>query len=264
MCNMKMRCLTFALLSLSFILVSQAVAKKQHIKFAVNSPGSSPYIYLDNITGKYQGVVVDFFANLEKSDNFTIEYLDSNRARSEELLLRGFADIFLSSAEWLEQADRFIFSNTLMHHNSYMYSTNMYTQAFYPSQNMRAFVCTRHNYTYPVLSHYFDNKMLMRVDSSSQTTMALMLAKGRCDFAIMSNDNARTIMSSTEFCDTEFHQSPNVISAVDIAFVIRPKLRDVKNQIDTLLDTFISSGERDKSLQRHVGNQVFPKYQCTD
>lgn len=259
---MKLGSVIFTLFSL--MLISQANAKKYHIRFAVNSPGSAPYIYYDDISGKYQGVVVDFFASLEESGNFKVEYLDSNRARSEELLLRGFADMFLSSVVWLEQPDNYIFSNALMHHNSYMYSTFAYTQAFNPIQNRRAFICTRHNYTYPVLNHYFDNNMLMRVDSSSQTTMALMLAKGRCDFAIMSDDNARTVLSNSEFCDIEFYQSPNVISAVDVAFVIRSELSDVKKQIDELLAIFISSGERDKSVQQHVGIQVFPKLLCSN
>jgi polar amino acid transport system substrate-binding protein len=261
---MKSGSVVFTLFSLMLMLISQAYAKKHQITFAVNSPGSAPYIYYDNMSGKYKGVVVDFFTGLEENSSFKIEYLDSNRARSEELLLRGLADIFLSSVVWLEQPNNYIFSNTLMHHNSYMYSTFAFSQAFNPSQFKRAFICTRHNYTYPVLDHYFDNNKLMRIDSSSQTTMAIMLAKGRCDFAIMSNDNARAVLSNSEFCAIKFHQSPNVISVVDVAFVIRSELSDVKKQIDELLTIFISSGERDKSIQRHSGNQVFPKLLCSN
>ncbi|ASP48579.1 substrate-binding periplasmic protein [Cognaticolwellia beringensis] len=259
---MKLGSIFFTLFSLMLIFISHANAKTHHIKFAVNSPGTAPYIYYDFISGKYQGVVVDFFASLEESGSFKVEYLDSNRARAEKMLSHGTADIFLSSSVWLEQPENYLFSNTLMSHNSYMYSTFAFNQAFNPNQSQRASICARRNFTYPILSHYFDNNMLIRVDSSSQTTMAVMLAKGRCDFAIMSDDNARTIMYNSEFCDIEFYQSPNVISAVDISFVIRPELSDVKKQVDELLAIFISSGKRDKSVQQHVGIQVFPKRLC--
>jgi hypothetical protein len=69
---MKLGLLVFTLFSL--MLISQANANIHQIKFAVNSPGSAPYIYYDNISGKFQGVVVDFFTNLEKSGRFKLEY----------------------------------------------------------------------------------------------------------------------------------------------------------------------------------------------
>ncbi|MBU3001968.1 hypothetical protein [Paraglaciecola arctica] len=87
----------FRLFSLLLILVSHANATTQTIRFAINSPGSAPYIYYDQVSGNYQGVVVDFFDSLEENGHFKIEYLESERARSEQLLFRGFADIFLSS-----------------------------------------------------------------------------------------------------------------------------------------------------------------------
>ena len=257
-----MKLTSFILIFLGSILISHAKANIHRIKFSVNSPGTAPYIYYDINSDKFEGVVVDFFATLEESGDFVVDYLDSNRARAEELLSHRVADVFLSSSIWLEQPKNYIYSNTFMHHNSYMYSTFAFNQAFNPNQSEGALICARRNYKYPVMSKYFDNNIMVRVDSTSQDTMVLMLAKGRCDFAIMSDDNAKSIMSTPEFCDTEFYQSPNVISAVDITFVIRPELSELKKQIDEKLAIFISSGKRDKSIQKHTGIQVFPKLQC--
>lgn len=254
----------FRLFSLLLILVSHANATTQTIRFAINSPGSAPYIYYDQVSGNYQGVVVDFFDSLEENGHFKVEYLESERARSEQLLFRGFADIFLSSQIWIKQPEDYLFSRALMPHNSFMYATKPYSQPFIPSQNKNALICTRNSYIYPVLQEYFDSHSLVRMDSSTQTTMALMLAKGRCDFAIMSDHNAKAIMTTSKFCNSEFYQSPNAISSVDVLFVIRKELRNAKKQIDEQLKTFINSGERDKSVQHHMGGKIFPKRLCSD
>ncbi|MEP1446089.1 MAG: transporter substrate-binding domain-containing protein [Paraglaciecola sp.] len=254
----------FRLFSLLLILISQANAKPQTLRFAINSPGSAPYIYYDEVSGNYQGVIVDFFDRLEEDGHFKIEYFESERARSEQLLFRGFADMFLSSPRWVNQPENYFFSLALMPHRSFMYATKPYSQPFNPSKNKGALICTRNSYIYPVLQPFFDNNTLLRVDSSTQTTMALMLAKERCDFAIMSDHNAKAIMTTAKFCNSEFYQSPNAISAVDVLFVIRKELHKVKKQIDERLKIFIDSGERDKSVQRHVGARIFPKRLCSE
>ena len=65
---------------------------------------------------------------------------------------------------------------------------------------------------------------IQRVDSSSQYTMAMMMSKGRCDFAIMNEHNARAVMFNKTFCSSEFYQSPNVVSRTRLVFVIRSDL----------------------------------------
>ena len=92
--------------------------------------------------------------------------------------------------------------------------------------------------------------------------MAMMMSKGRCDFAIMNEHNARAVMFNKTFCSSEFYQSPNVVSRVRLVFVIRSDLNSLKNKIDSALNHFVESGQRQLSLERHSGINQFPKMQC--
>lgn len=242
-----------------------ATESKKVVRFAINTPGSAPYLYFDTKTQDYQGVLVDFFSSLEARSIYVATYMDSSRARNEQLLLDGQADVFLSSPEWLDHPTSFIFSDPIMVHASYIYSTRNFDGPFVPQEHPNASVCTRYGFIYPVLQTHFEkaNDGLVRVDSSSQTTMAAMLSKNRCDFAIMSEQNALSIMFDDTFCRSTFYQSPNIISAVDLVIVVRPGLEELQQAINIEMKRFIESGEREKSIERHSGRYHFPKQECS-
>ncbi|MBJ2128470.1 transporter substrate-binding domain-containing protein [Alteromonas sp. IB21] len=234
------------------------------VRFAVNTPGSAPYLYYDESAKRYQGVVVDFFNADELSSQFRVVYLDSNRARSEDLLKSSSVDLFLSSESWISKPNSFLFSEELIKHESYIYSTTNFEGPFVPEENVSSSICTRYGFVYPALTPYFDREEnnIDRVDSSSQSTMAMMLSRGRCDFAIMNEHNARSVMFDPKFCSTEFYQSPNVISRVSLVFVIRSGFTSLKDKIDIALKHFVESGQRQLSFERHSGVNQFPKAKC--
>ena len=58
--------------------------KSPKVRFAVNTPGAAPYLYYDENSKRYEGIVVDFFNSGELLNQFQVIYLDSNRTRSEE------------------------------------------------------------------------------------------------------------------------------------------------------------------------------------
>lgn len=256
--------------SILFLMAFTCAANSQNqipsVRFAVNTPGAPPYIYYDETSKRYQGLVVDFFNSTELSDQFRLIYLDSNRVRSEGLLKTSSIDLFLSSESWTGKPNDFLFSDELITHDSYIYSTTDFNSPFVPEENLSSSVCTRYGFTYPVLQQFFerDENKIERVDSSSQSTMTMMLTKGRCDFAIMNEHNARSVMLDQTFCSSEFYQSPNVISRVSLVFVIRSDLTSLKNKIDIALKHFVESGQRKLSLERHSGVNQFPKVKCQD
>lgn len=243
---------------------ASTVSKPDVIRFGVNTPGSAPYLYYDENTQSYSGVVVDFFDFVATTNAITVSYLDSNRARSEQLLQSGVIDVFLSSPKWLENPDAVLKTTALIQHDSYMYSPNAFLGPFIPSEAKASSICTRYGFVYPVLQPFFDKREhgLIRVNSSSQETMAIMLAKGRCDFAIMSEQNALSVMFQEKMCAATFHQSPNVISSVPLVFIIRSELTQLQVQINEALVKFINSGARDNAMKRHSGGKYFPKKKC--
>ncbi len=255
------------LVSCQFTVYAQAsepAAPRYTINFAINSPGSAPYLYFDPESRQYKGVVVDFFASFAAQEQLTLNYQDSSRARNELLVQQGKSDMFLSAPAWLDNPDSFIYSDPLMLHASFMYAVTPFDSLFTPEKHPDATVCTRRGFIYPVLQRYFSMEQggLERINSISQTTMAMMLAKKRCQYAIMSEQNALSVLTHSRFCDTEFYQSPNTISEVDLVLVIRPELHTIQQIINRYITDFTRSGQLEASIARHSGDKGFPKRKC--
>ena len=253
------------LLSGLFPSLAHAESAPLPVKFAINSPGSAPYLYWDRKTQRYNGVVADLFTGMAKGAALKVTYLDGSRGRNEESVRQGRADIFLSGRVWLDDPQGFIFSDTLMPHNSYMFATTEMKKPFSLANYPKSSVCTRFGFTYPVLQPSFEQKNgLVRIDSSSQSTMAMMLSKGRCEFAIMSEQNAWSILTRPQFCNIAFYQSPNVISKVDLVLVIRRERPDLQAVVNRYIKDFVNNGKLAQSIQKHSDKQRFPKLKCKE
>lgn len=188
-----------ALLTAILISVSVSVYARQKLTFAVNFPGSPPYLYIDKDSEQYVGLVVDFFKTMQDATGLTVEYMDVNRERSEQFVYQGKADAFLSSTAWLKHPEKAISTIKLSDNITYLYSTTPFPQAFTLDSLSTEYICTRNSYVYPTLQRYFDNSG-RRVDSSSQATMLSMMLGGRCDYAVINQYNALSLFNAAPFC----------------------------------------------------------------
>jgi polar amino acid transport system substrate-binding protein len=226
--------------------------------FAVNSPGSPPYAYFDADSQSYQGLVRDFFEFTAGNGLFTADYVDSNRSRSEKFLREAKIDMFLANSKWLKQPEDFIASTTILSHHSFLYSLNEFPLDFLLAKAAGKRICTRSGFVYSGLEDLFNSNVLVRVDSSSQAAMAAMLAKQRCDYAVMNDFNAAVTFSDHSFCGLSIHQSPLATSSVNLVFMMRQDMQNIKILIDEQLQDYISSGKFDASLARHSKGRHFP------
>ncbi|MEO9945000.1 hypothetical protein [Paraglaciecola sp.] len=248
--------------SLTMLSHTFSFAAQHNLRFVINSPGSSPYIYYDIEHARYRGVVVDFFNSFHEADKFNVEYIDSSRSRNEHFVYTEQADLFFGSSVWVSNPNHFIYSDPLMPHTSFLYSKSKFKEPFVFDSYKPASICTRRGFSYPNLQPDFETQKLTRVDSISQTTMALMLGKGRCDFAYMSQENAWAIMSGPEFCEYTFYQSPKAISFVNLEFVMGKRLIREKAKINEQIAIFVNSGALNISIRKHLKPSIFPKLTC--
>ncbi|MDP5032147.1 ABC transporter substrate-binding protein [Paraglaciecola sp.] len=242
------------------ILTGKEVVAEQikTLTFAVNSPGSRPYAYFDNEGQRYHGLVADFFAFTARKNLLRANFVDSNRTRSEQFLNEGKIDILLANTNWFANSENLISSMPIMQHQSYLYGLRPFSENFSLESLKHKRICTRTGFVYTGLAPFFQQQSLIRVDSSNQTAMAAMLAKGRCDYAVMNNYNAALTFSDAQFCTVTIYQSPTPTSAVPLSFVIRRDMQSVKTIIDQQLQAYIDSGEFTESLNFHSKDLHFP------
>ena len=249
--------LVISLLVLCVIDVQGAEPKP--LRFAVNSPGSFPYLYFDSQSQTYLGLVPDFFADLEQQGILKAVFIDSNQLRSEQAIIEGKVDLYLANQGWLKQPEKVITSIPIVHHLTYLYSLSPFSDEFSVETLVKKQICTQQDFIYTGLQQSFKSKKLVRLDSSSQTTIGSMLANGRCDYAILNNYNAKIVFSEAEYCHLVIYQSPHPTSEIDLTVVMRPELHEVKIIIDKQIKAFISSGRAKTSLLTHSTKPIFPK-----
>lgn len=248
----------FLLALFSISALSSQKSASDTLTIVVNAPGSPPNLYYDPDSQSYKGVAVDFFSKLEKNKILIAKFVDSNRGRSEKFILNNKADMMLTSRSWLLTPEQLIFSDKLTAHQTYLYSMSPFKADFTMQNIGKMRVCSRQGFIYPGLHSYFESNQLIRADSSSQVTMARMLQKDRCDYAVMNDRNAAAIFDDQAYCQNTIYQSPVPTDSVDMVFAMRVEMQSTRALINQQIKVFSETGELDASLRKHSSNVTFP------
>jgi ABC-type amino acid transport substrate-binding protein len=264
-----MKCIPFYLLCilLSYLYNAYALAipqkklpatitQKSHGKkltFVVHYPGSPPYIYKNSKEGNFVGIIPDLFKPLIKSGQFDIRYIQNNRTRSEYSLYKGLDDMALISKAWVEQPEKLLYSIPLLQSNSFLFKAEPFiSDDFNTLFSTSKSVCTRRTYKYPGLEKYFLNNELIRIDSSSQATMLQMLFKKRCDFAVMNDFVALSLLNSALFKGKKLYRSRFPTYQAPLGLVFRLGLEKERDVINQHIKKLQQSGELEQIINFHI------------
>lgn len=239
-------------------LNSGMLEASQTYKFAVNSPGAPPYLYIDETTNTYIGLINDVIQETSKTYGITFEYIDSNRVRNEPLIYAGKIDAFLLSKVWLAHPEKIIASIPLLSHRMFFYKMQPFEETFTLPSIENNKVCAHENYVYPSLSKLSETGIINRVDSRTQTSIMSMLAAGRCDYAIMNEFNAIKVINSGHFKNYTFYKSPVPSDETHTQIILRPELKELKKQLDDTIAIMQKDGRLTASLDHHLKNKPTP------
>ncbi len=237
-------------------LVTLYANASKPLKFIVNYPGSAPYLYFDEQSETYKGVIPDILQPLVDSDQLKVTYISNSRKRSEGYMYQGVADMIMLSEHWLSQPDKLIATIPLLEHRSFLYSPNPFPADFsLSSPDVQEFICMRKGFVYPTLQPYIDKKRLYRVDSSSHLTMFRMLFKQRCDYAVMNEFNAKNLINSVFFINEKVYQSPQPITVVPLNIILRKALTKEKELLDKHIKQLKDNGDIQRYIDRHMAKK---------
>lgn len=114
------------------------------------------------------------------------------------------------------------------------------------------------NNIYPSVTALFENGSVKRVDSSERLSMLNMLIKNRCQYTIMHQHYADTLIKSDTFKDIQIYRSPLASNVVYMAIFLRPELKDIKQYFDVTVLIMESDGKLDASILCHLHNSPPP------
>ncbi|MDO6566413.1 transporter substrate-binding domain-containing protein [Alteromonas sp. 1_MG-2023] len=226
--------------------------------FGVNSPGSYPYLYLNEKNSDYSGIVVRIFEHLQKQSGINADYIDSNSARTEAFVRSGDFDLFLTTPLWLQKPEKLIFTDPVVSHQTFLYSATPFDANALLQDLIPAKICTREGFVYSGLTEYFERGDFVRIEASSQKLMASMLVANRCDYAVLNNYNAWQVFSQPEVCEQKSYQSPQPTSTVNLVFGMRPALESLRQRINSFLAESKRSGVLDSIIENYTRHITFP------
>lgn len=244
-----------AYLGFALVLLWHSTANaKSTFNFAVNSPGSPPYLYIDAESQQYTGLIVDVLTRMAEQQNISVKFIDSHRNRTESLIYQGLADGTLSSSRWLTHPEKLISTIGIVDHKSFVYSMSEFTDNFALSDLYKSRVCMRRGYVYPAFSNNSKLQNIVRVDSSDQLSMMHMLAKDRCTFAILHEYNANRIIASQGFKNVKIYRAAQPHDVAELAIFLRPELSNFKLGLDLAITAMQSDGSLAASLNLHMSD----------
>lgn len=229
-------------------------AKPIELSLAINSPGTPPHLYFDATENRYVGVIADILATAEKDEAINVTFVDSHRSRSETFVAQGQLDMFYSSLEWLDEPERFIATDPIFLHKSYLFSHKPFEKGFGTNANTFARICTRRGFHYPGLQPWFENGNFVRIDSSNHETMLRMVLLGRCDAAELNVKNMRALQKLDMFKEIRFYRLEPPTSIVAARLIMHPSQEEARDVLNRYINAFLARGMYDVSLKRHISN----------
>ncbi|GFD88976.1 hypothetical protein KUL152_12020 [Tenacibaculum sp. KUL152] len=244
----------FLLIIAVYLASVKANATPIKLTLAINSPGTPPHLYFDAAQKHYVGVIPDILTTAENDNAIEVTYVDSHRSRSETFVAEGQLDMFYSSLEWLDEPERFIATDPIFLHKSYLYSNKPLPTGFGANAHTHARICTRRGFHYPGLQPWFDEGNLVRIDSSNHETMLKMVLLGRCDAAELNVKNMRALQQQDMFKGIPFHRSETPTSIVAARLIMHPSQVEARNVLNNYIREFLAQDLYEESLKRHINN----------
>jgi polar amino acid transport system substrate-binding protein len=222
----------------------------EQLLFVVNAPGSPPYLFFDNNQSKYMGVIPDILQGIKP---FNIRFISNSRQRSEEQIYSKNADMMMLSKAWLKHPNKVVASISIHEHRSFLYRSKEFPENFsLKDSNISEFICTRKGYFYPNLAVFFNNKRLIRVDTSNHISMMKMLFKHRCDYTVMNEFNAQNVMQSPTFENQSIYRSELPISIVPLNIIMRSELDKEKIILDEHIRQLKENGKLKNIMKKYI------------
>ncbi|MBL4909176.1 MAG: transporter substrate-binding domain-containing protein [Alteromonadaceae bacterium] len=169
-------------------LSSNSFAKKKVFIVSYGANDAPPYAMTQG--GKLStGIIKDIFDRIAKELKIPIEYVKTPRKRAELYLSNERVNaIAISNPQWLANSHLYQWSEPIFAEKDWLVTLTKECKNINLVSDMQAMIIgTTRGYVYPKLTHYFNNKSILRSDAKNIQANFQRLKLGRLDGFIDSN-----------------------------------------------------------------------------
>ncbi|MFT5997201.1 MAG: polar amino acid transport system substrate-binding protein [Glaciecola sp.] len=212
------------------------------MRFAVIYTEEPPYTYSNQIS-EYNGIVPKVVEALARELSFEVEFFPTSRKGLEASIIKGQADFSWLAPEWSQNTDTLIFSDPVLNHREFLYSLKPFYLSDKPVDWVRdKTICVHEDYTYPLLTPFFDEQIAEAIQVSSQVAITTLFLGQKCDLLYINELRANWIFKALS-SGIEIHRSPQPLKQTQQAFMFSKSWQNLMPKINQGIANIIHSGE---------------------
>jgi len=214
-----------------------------------------PPYYIADSKDQNNGILMDVLRAVTRPLNRTVTFRRLPDKRGWDMLEHGGVDLYASAREWVDDPDRFLWTNPLMTNEDVLVyrvgSPLIYSGA--ESLFGKTVACIK-GFVYPALQAHFGPGAIERIDTTSPEAMLELLTLGRADAALVNHTEIRWILrTQNDLKRHRFRIDPHPVDRAFYRFLF-PKGRGWKpmvGQFNRRLQTMREDGSLKAILGRY-------------
>jgi polar amino acid transport system substrate-binding protein len=165
----------------------------------------APPYYIADSNDQSNGILMDVLRAVTGPLNRTVTFRRLPDKRGWDMLEHGGVDVYVSAKEWVDDPDRFLWTNPFMTNEDVLVYRVGSPLIYSGPESLfgKALACTK-GFVYPALQAHFRPEAIERIDTTSPEVMLELLTLGRADAAVVNRTEIEWILRTQK--DLERHR----------------------------------------------------------
>ncbi|MEZ7195887.1 substrate-binding periplasmic protein [Pseudodesulfovibrio karagichevae] len=237
-----------------FLLCAEGTGHARDLVLFMTNEDWPPY-QMSDPAAKGDGVIVDVLREIATPLGLTLRVRELPERRGRDMLEHGELDICLSAREWVDDPDRFLWTDPVMLNEDVLLFRADSTLRYVSPASLRGLrVAAMADFVYPALEPAFREGAITRIDCGSPYSMLEMLDRERVDAALVNRSETLWLFRNhPELHPERFRMAATPFDSAWYRFLL-PKGRGWENYIDRI-NQRIRAMKRDGAL-----NAILDRY----
>jgi polar amino acid transport system substrate-binding protein len=179
------------------------------------------------------GILMDMLRAVTGPLDCTVTFRRLPDKRGWDMLAHGGVDVYATAREWIENPDRFLWTEPFMHNDDVLVYRAVSPQIYSGPESLygKTVACIK-GFVYPPLEGHFGPGRIMRIDATSPEAMLELLARGRADAVLVNHTEIRWIFRTNKDLDPHrFRVDPHPVGRALFRFLF-PRDRGWEPMVD--------------------------------
>jgi ABC-type amino acid transport substrate-binding protein len=212
------------------------------MRFAIIYADEPPFAYSNDMS-EYSGIVPKLVEALGRELGFEVEFSPTSRKGLEASIISGKVDFSWLAPQWAKNTQELIFSAPILNKREFLYSLKPFSSSDKPADWVSGkIICVHQDYTYPVLTPFFNQEIAKPLMVSSLETITTLFLRQKCD--LLYTNELRANWTFQELSpEIKVYRSPQPLKQTEQTFMFAKSWQSYLPKINQAIAKLKHSGE---------------------